>query len=452
VSTRWVVVRGVAAVYAIAFVSFAVQALPLIGSRGIAPAAEWLSAAREQVGFFDTPTLLWWNASDTAILSVCGAGLIASVAVMVGVWPRVTLAACWLLYLSIVNAGSVFMHYQWDALLLETGLLAVLYAPRGGLPPLHGAAPSLTTIGLMRFLLFRLMWLSGVVKLASGDTTWRSLRALDYHYFTQPLPPWTAYFMQQLPVWFQRASCALMFVVELVLPFLIWAPWRLRRWALAGIAGLQLLILATGNYGFFNLLALVLCASLLPHEGTPAPRMKWRVALAWAFAAVAVIVTTNEAVERFAGETFLSRAAAPLAPLQSFNSYGLFAVMTTERKEITLQGSADGTHWQTYDFRYKPGALDRWPRFVARPLRAQSLVHRDDAAAARRSAGTHTALRARAGRAAQVLAQRDRAVSLHRVVGAGCLALRRGRAVLPRGDAAGWAARCGQFAALNTNG
>ena len=363
-SLRWAVLRGLAAVYAIAFVSFAVQALPLIGSRGIAPAASLLAAAHQQFHFFDLPTLLWWNASDSAILALSGLGVAAACATLAGAWPRAALAACWVFYLSIVNAGSVFMHYQWDALLLEAGLLAVLYAPRGWLPS-RGVAPSPVAVFLMRWLLFRLMWLSGIVKLASGDPAWRSLRALDFHYFTQPLPPWTAYFMQLLPAWFQRASCVLMFAVELVLPVFIFAPWRVRRFALVGIAALQLLILATGNYGFFNLLALVLCGTLLVHEGQPAPPVPWRAALAWSFAALTIALTTNQALERFVGETLLSRVAEPFAPLQSFNSYGLFSVMTTERREITLEGSVDGVHWQAYVFRYKPGALERWPRLVA---------------------------------------------------------------------------------------
>ena len=39
---------------------------------------------------------------------------------------------------------------------------------------------------------------------------------------------------------------------------------------------------------------------------------------------------------------------------RSFNSYGLFRVMTTTRPEIIIEGSKDGKAWQTYQFAWKP--------------------------------------------------------------------------------------------------
>jgi hypothetical protein len=54
-----------------------------------------------------------------------------------------------------------------------------------------------------------------------------------------------------------------------------------------------------------------------------------------------------------------------LAPLRIVNGYGLFAVMTTSRPEIIMEGSADGRSWVLYEFRYKPGDPGRRPPFVA---------------------------------------------------------------------------------------
>jgi lipase maturation factor 1 len=145
---------------------------------------------------------------------------------------------------------------------------------------------------------------------------------------------------------------------------LFFLPWRFRRIALFGTVALQLLILATGSYGFFNLLTLVLCVGLCEFPTRSGPAVPWRRFLRWGFVGVVVVVSLNEAAERFVEETPLSRVTTALAPFQSINSYGLFAVMTTERNEITLQGSNDGHNWSTYEFLYKPGDLDRWPRFT----------------------------------------------------------------------------------------
>ena len=51
-------------------------------------------------------------------------------------------------------------------------------------------------------------------------------------------------------------------------------------------------------------------------------------------------------------------------PFGLVNYYGLFAVMTTERLEIVVEGSDDGQVWRAYRFRYKAGDLERAPAFV----------------------------------------------------------------------------------------
>jgi hypothetical protein len=311
---------------------------------------------------------------------------------MAGVLPRVCLALLWLLYLSLVTVGGDFLAFQWDNLLLETGLLAIFFAPAQVLPrPSREKPPSPTVLWLLRLLLFKLMFLSGVVKLASRDETWRRLSALTHHYETQPLPTWVAWHAQQLPRWFQASSCAVMFVIELAVPFLIFAPRRLRMAGGAALAIFQVLILLTGNYTFFNCLTLGLClllcddfllAPLLPRKlavlysqpamgpaAPPARGRPWRLVV---IAPLAVLVLSISAVQLLSPFGRLPSWTRPvvsvyrwLSPLRSVNRYGLFAVMTTERPEIIVEGSSDGRHWKEYGFRYQPGDPNRRPAFVA---------------------------------------------------------------------------------------
>ena len=167
-----------------------------------------------------------------------------------------------------------------------------------------------------------------------------------------------------------------MFWAELIAPFFVFGPRRVRLAGFWSLVLLQVLIAATGNYGFFNLLSLVLCLTLVEDrdwgrtyaDGDMLPPRRWwhRAALA-AVGAIIVTVTTMEGLDR-AGSTFtypapLEAVRRWVAPLHSMNSYGLFAVMTTFRPEIIVEGSEDGVEWKSYTFRWKPGELDRRPQF-----------------------------------------------------------------------------------------
>jgi hypothetical protein len=54
-----------------------------------------------------------------------------------------------------------------------------------------------------------------------------------------------------------------------------------------------------------------------------------------------------------------------VGPFRTINSYGLFAIMTTSRPEIIIEGSMDGRTWLAYEFRHKAGDVRRRPSFVA---------------------------------------------------------------------------------------
>jgi lipase maturation factor 1 len=365
--------RLLGAVYVSAFVSLWVQIDGLIGANGIAPAGDLLALARDRLGGsapFALPTLLWLTgAGDRALHALCAAGVAAGLALVAGRARFWAAALAWLAYLSLCSVGDVFLSFQWDALLLESGLVALFAASR---------EPALG-IWLARALLWKLMFLSGAVKLLSGDPTWRDLSALSYHWWTQPLPLATSAWAAALPDALQRVSTAGALAIELGAPFGLLGPRRVRLVALGLLVALQLLIALTGNYGFFNLLALALCATwlddralvrlarLAPVERSagPTPLRVARRAGALALLAASLIVAAERLTPEGSFPSALWGLVEPLQPLRSVNSYGLFAVMTTDRREILLEGSADGVEWRGYEFRWKPGAPDRAPRFAA---------------------------------------------------------------------------------------
>ncbi len=388
--SRWLFLRLLGVVYLLAFASLAPQLLGLVGADGLLPAAEYLDRAREFYGagaYFQFPTLALINASDAALLAFCWSGIALAVLAIAGVAPLPTFALLWVLYLSLTVAGQTFLSFQWDILLLEAGLLACLYAPAGWRPRLTEAAEPVAVVRwLLWGLAFKLTFLSGATKLVSGDPTWSGLTALTFHYQTQPLPAWTSWYAHSLPVWLHMGSAAGMFLIELVVPFGALLPARFRRVRLTACALMCLLqigIAATGNYGFFSLLTVTLYLALLDdatlgrllpgalaaragvvrHEES---RGSWgvRTGLSAAIACLSLVAIWHEVTPRQSHPEWSSSLMRALSPLRSINGYGLFRYMTTQRPEIVMEVSRDGTVWREQEFPWKPGALDRRPRFV----------------------------------------------------------------------------------------
>jgi lipase maturation factor 1 len=390
---NWLFLRLLGLVYVIAFLSLMVQVTGLIGAHGILPARAYMDAARafvasEHIGidrYRLLPTLCWIDAGDQFLRALCLAGAVLGGVLAIGVLPALAAPLLWIDYLSLSAVAREFLSYQWDALLLEAGLLAIFVAPvvvreRWRLP----IAPPRLGVWLMLWLVFRLMFGSGIVKLASGDPTWRNLTALTFHYETQPIPTPIAWYAHQLPVWMQKASTAATLAIELVAPFFIVGPRVLRRTAFALLAGLQCLIALTGNYAFFNLLSIALCVYvLIDRDAAPAPRgeagdgepaalravVRARNWLLVAAALVIVPVSATMLAARLGVALTIYPLVAPLAdliePFRSVNTYGLFAVMTTTRPEIVVEGSNDGETWTPYELAYEPGDVGRPPPWVA---------------------------------------------------------------------------------------
>jgi predicted DCC family thiol-disulfide oxidoreductase YuxK len=361
----WIFLRLIALIYLAAFASLAVQIAGLVGADGILPIGEHLNLLLRESGsaaLWRIPTLFWLNSSDFALKAACVAGMAAAGAVFFDRFVRAGLLACYVLYLSLVQAGQDFLSFQWDMLLLESGFLALFLT--GG---------SRLVIWLYRWLLFRFMLMSGVVKLASGDPVWRNLTALKYHFETQPLPSPVAWHARQLTEPVLQLATAAVFLIEPVLPWFVFMPRRLRLWAAAGFALLQGMILLTGNYAFFNLLTLALCvflledrdlrpwlgarrsATILAQARSPTPRAEagaGAMALVTLLACGSLLWLTNTPYRRIQPFYGLAQLTTTLGIV---NGYGPFAVMTTERHEIVVEGSNDNRTWLAYEFRYKPG-------------------------------------------------------------------------------------------------
>jgi len=385
--SRRLFLRFLAVIFLIAFVSLGVQIRALVGSKGILPAYYFLNVAKERIGpeaYRLLPTLCWFNSSDFFLDFLCWGGALLSIVLLVGFAPPLILFLLWAFYLSLLIVCRDFLGFQWDALLLEVAFLSIFLAPLQILPKAEReSAPPPIVLWLLRWLLFRLMVSSGIVKLMSGDPTWRNLTALDYHYETQPLPTWTSWYMDHLPFWFQKTSVLGMFTIELAVPFLIFGPRRCRHIAFACLVGFQLLIIGTGNYAFFNWLTIALCVLLIDdavwirlaelfglHPRVAIhPSRGWPKSLLAPVAAVVMSVTAwllwDELRLPTGWLTPVERLYGWLAPINSLNRYGLFAVMTTERLEIVVEGSDDNVSWLPYEFKYKPGELSRRPQFVA---------------------------------------------------------------------------------------
>src|SRR2546422_437528 len=228
VLSRWLFLRLLGVVYLIAFVSLAGQVTGLVGEHGLLPAQSYLERVHQLYGagaYRLFPTLCWLGAGDGALRFLCWGGAALAVLLVAGVAQLPVLALLWAFYLSLSVVGQAFLWFQWDALLLETGLVAVLYAPTQWLPSLvRERAPSPAMRWLVWALLFKLIFLSGITKLASGDPKWRNLTALDYHFWTQPLPPWPAWYAQRLPAWVHQGMTLATFAIELGAPWLILTP------------------------------------------------------------------------------------------------------------------------------------------------------------------------------------------------------------------------------------
>lgn len=354
--------------------SLAVQIPGLVGPDGILPFHLLLDNAFKQYGFYALiylPTLFWINSGDFALQGIAWLGCLFSVLLFLGYKKRLSLILVFVFYLSLFHAGQMFLTFQWDSLLLEAGFLAIFLV----------AGPTHLVIFLYHWLLFRLRFMSGISKLASEDPTWANLTTLNYYFETQPLPHIGSWYFHQLPESILQAGVVFVFFTELVVPFFIFLPRRFRLFAAATTVFIQLLIIATSNHNWINLLTIALCLFLLDdrivnrivpqhwHPNNPVTTLRYKLN-DYMLPLVAVLIICCSSivfVNRFANikiPALLENATVIIRSWGIGHIFHIFPTMQTERHELQVEGSYDGKEWKAYTFKYKPGPLSVKPAFI----------------------------------------------------------------------------------------
>lgn len=387
--TRALLLRALGGIYFVAFLILVRQGRPLIGSRGLLPLGAHLDfVARHFESTFDAalkmPTLFWLGSSDAAIDALSWLGLALATLVVFGVANAPIFAALWLLYLSFVQAGQIFYGYGWEMLLCEAGFLAIFFAPAWR-PRLFVASdpPPLLLIVLFRWLTFRLMFGAGLIKIR-GDACWTDLSCLDFHYETQPNPsPLSAYF-HFAPRFTHTAGVLVNHLAELVAPFGVFGPRRVRIACGLVIVGFQTLLILSGNLSFLNWLTIVIALScfddrafsrLVPvrlraelpalRETAEAPS-KARLGTLIALGMVIGLLSMSPVVNLLSPR---QRMNASFDPFGLVNTYGAFGSVGRIRREVVIEGTSslvpdERAQWRQYEFPCKPGDVRRAPCLV----------------------------------------------------------------------------------------
>jgi len=364
--SRFLFERALAAMYLVGFLVAANQFVPLLGERGLLP----VSRFTQYVPFRASPSVFFLSPTDTAFRTCAWLGVGLAVLALTG-WPQqrgaiasgIVWAMMWLLYLSFVNVGQTFYGFGWETLLLETGFLAIFL---GG----WSTAPSLWLMWLYRWLLFRVMFGAGLIKIR-GDSCWRDLTCLNYYFETQPIPNPLSWYFHWLPEAVHKGGVAFNHFAELVVPFGYFAPQPV-----AAIAGLitvafQGVLIASGNLSWLNWLTVVLCIPTLDDRflswlplAPPAlqePELVHRAAI-YVVAAVVGVLSIAPTLNMLSPSQVMNTS---FEPLHLVNTYGAFGSITRTRYEIVIEGSDDGQAWREYEFKGKPGDPSRWSPQIA---------------------------------------------------------------------------------------
>jgi hypothetical protein len=372
--SRLVFTRALAAIYLLAFVVALRQFRPLLGENGLTPIPRFVA----RVPFRRSPSLFSWRYSDRLFAAVCWGGIALSVTTLVGVtdalplwaWMLVWLAK-WALYLSIVNVGQVWYGFGWEMLLLEAGFLAVF------LGPAH-VAPPVLVLWLLRWLLFRLEFGAGLIKIR-GDRCWRDLTCLDHHHETQPMPGPLSWYFHHLPKPLHKVEVLVNHATQLVLVFALFAPQPVASVAALVVIVTQAYLVISGNFSWLNALTLVLAIPVLGWGWldavvpVSAPPPESLVAPAWHAALVIALTVVVAVLSWWPVRNMLSpgqKMNASFTPLHLVNTYGAFGSITRFRHEVVIEGTDDpdpgpDTVWREYEFRGKPGDVHRRPPQVA---------------------------------------------------------------------------------------
>jgi hypothetical protein len=371
--SRLVFQRALACVYLVAFVSAALQFKALMGESGLTPIPRFL--ARNT--FRESPSIFHFRYSDRFFAGWAWVGIAVSGAVIVGatdwvpVWAGAAIwALLWLLYLSIVNVGQIWYGFGWESLLLEVGFLAIFLGNADSAPPV-------IVLFLLRWVLFRLEFGAGLIKIR-GDPCWRDLTCLYYHHETQPMPGPLSWFFHNLPKPLHRMEVAANHCTQLIVPFGLFAPQPIASYAASIIIVTQLWLVLSGNFSWLNVLTIVLAMSvvdgswwsrLVPVDPAAALEPMPKVLVGAVIAvAIGVAVLSYWPVRNMISKHQLMNYSFDAFHL--VNSYGAFGTVTKVRYEVVLAGTSapdhlEGAKWLEYEFKGKPGDPSRRPRQFA---------------------------------------------------------------------------------------
>ena len=385
---RFAILRLLGLIYFIAFVAFINQGIPLLGENGLLPVGSFLERVSQHFGspwqaVLKLPTVFWLKHSDGFLLGVAWAGALLSLPVLLGLANAPMLAILWLLYLSIHHIGQLWYSFGWESQLCETGFLAIFLCPLWDPRPFPERPPPVAVLWLFRWLIFRIMLGAGLIKLR-GDPCWRDLTCLYYHYETQPIPNPLSPLLHSLPRWFHQLGVLYNYLAELIAPFLLWAPRKIRHVAGLVLTGLQFFLILSGNLSFLNWLTLVpivacfddgFLSRFVPQgwwqkfsrehpQAVPAKSQR----IAAAILTVGIAALSIEPVANLLSSNQMMNTS--YEPFELVNSYGAFGSVGQVRYEIIFEGTsagvpAENAEWRPYEFKCKPGNPDRRPCFLS---------------------------------------------------------------------------------------
>ncbi|MGH8093181.1 MAG: lipase maturation factor family protein [Chthoniobacterales bacterium] len=386
--TRFLILRLLGIVYAIAFLVAANQIIPLVGSDGLLPLGNFVSNVRSALSgslgaFLRLPSIFWFNHSDGALLVSAWIGFALSCVVASGYANAILITILWALYMSFVHLGQDWYSYGWETQLLETGFLAIFLCPLLDPRPFPKRPPPLVVLWLFRWLIFRIMFGAGMIKIR-GDESWRNLTTLYYYYETQPIPNGLSRWFHFLPRAVLRGGVLLNHFAELVAPWFVFWPRIARLIAGSVIIVFQITIALGGNLSFLNWLTIIpaiacfddrALAKILPRALTNrAAAARERAVVSrpmsvagWAVAALVAILSIQPVLNIISPHQIMNTS---FDPLDLVNTYGAFGSVGHERFNVVFEGTSDAepddsADWKPYPYKGLPVALDERPPQIA---------------------------------------------------------------------------------------
>ncbi len=383
--TRFVILRLLGLIYAVAFLVLINQVIPLIGADGLLPVGLYLKQISDAIGptdgFTRLPSVFWFTHSDMALLIAAWAGFILSCVVLAGYANALLLTVLWFLYMSFVHTGQDWYSYGWEIQLLETGFLCIFLCPLLDMRPFPKYAPPILIIVLFRWLIFRIMLGSGLIKIR-GDEIWRNGTALYYHFETQPIPGrrWFHF----LPHTILKAGVWFNFLAELVAPWFVFWPRPARHIAGSVIVLFQVTLILSGNLSFLNWLtilpalacfddgfwskllprALVRKAEIAANDAIPSRSM---LTTSRVVAVIVLFLSIAPVVNMLSSNQIMNTS---FDPLDLVNTYGAFGTVGKERLNVVFEGTrdenpGDSADWKPYIYKGLPVDPDKRPPQIA---------------------------------------------------------------------------------------